>query len=176
MHKHFSLAERIFFKGTQLFRGISSVRLWFYEWRVNTLNWADKHRTDNPLVYIPFISFISLQQIPLLNRQITLSLLQFTEFHLLPVLCFISYFCIFPLESEMKNEKKSWNWKISQANKKAIEYERFWIFTMNDSIDNLLKTTGATFDNREGYIGCQYSLFLTHGVGNKLTQKKTILI
>jgi hypothetical protein len=34
---------------------------------------------------------------------------------------------------------------------------------MNDSIDNLLKTTGATLDNREGYIGCQHSLFLTHG-------------
>lgn len=34
---------------------------------------------------------------------------------------------------------------------------------MNDSIDNLLKTTGATLDNREGYIGCQQGLFLTHG-------------
>lgn len=145
----------IFFKGTQLFRGISSVCLWFYEWRVNTLNWADKHRTDNPLVYIPFISFISLQQIPLLNQQITFASLQFVEFHLLQVLCFISYFCIFPLESEMKNEKKVEIEKLVKQTRRLLNVKRFWKFPMNDSIDNLLKTTGATLDNREGYIGCQ---------------------
>lgn len=43
---------------------------------------------------------------------------------------------------------------------------------MNGSIDNLLKTTGATFDNREGYMGCQYSLFLTHGGRKSFYPKK----
>jgi hypothetical protein len=113
----------IFFKGTQLFRGISSVRLWFYEWRVNTLNWADKHRTDNPLVYIPFISFISLQQIPLLNQQITFASLQFVEFHLLQVLFYFLFLYLSPWKWNEK-WKKSWNWKISQANKKAIECKK----------------------------------------------------